>query len=246
MKKIIEEVDKEKGIKRVTTVDERWYIKETTDQKTGLPSLKYVPSVTWIAESYPKGIGFYKWLADKSWDEAEALKVAAGEKGSRVHQAIHELISGKEVRIDSKYTIDGEESELSLEDYDCIISFARWAAESKPTFIKTEYVVFNDELNYAGTVDLLCEIGGEKYIVDFKTSQYIWPSHKLQLSAYKKCGGDVKLAILQVGYRLNKKKYKFTEIDDCFDLFMSARNIWESENKGVEPKQKDYPLSIKL
>jgi hypothetical protein len=72
-----------RGIVQITTYDERWYAHEVKDPITGIPFIKFVPSVTWIAESYPKGIGFYRWLADKGWDEAEAIKEAAGDKAQR-------------------------------------------------------------------------------------------------------------------------------------------------------------------
>lgn len=88
MKKIIRITDEKRGIVQVTTSDERWYLKPSTDPVTELPVYKPVPSSTWIAEHWPKGIGFYRWLADKGWDEAEAIKAAAGDKGSAVHNAI--------------------------------------------------------------------------------------------------------------------------------------------------------------
>ena len=250
MRKTIRQVDNEKRIVQVTTVDERWYIKENTDKKTGLPILEYVPSVTWITDHYPKGTAFYKWLANKGWDEAEALKIAAGDKGSKVHFAICDLIDGKEVKIDSKYMnpTTEEMEELTLEEYECILSFVDWVNEVKPKIHHRELTVFNNEFGYAGTIDLICGINDKIYIIDFKTSQNIWPSHELQVSAYKHAYREKidKLAILQLGYKKKKKRYKFTEVDDQFDLFLAAKQIWEKETKGVQPKQKDYPLSIKL
>ena len=98
MKKEIRTVDKERGILQVTTVDERWYVKESKDEETGLPKHEYVPSVTWICDHYPKGVAFYKWLASKGWDESQAIKSAAGDKGSKVHYAIRDLIEGRVVQ----------------------------------------------------------------------------------------------------------------------------------------------------
>lgn len=255
MKKEIRVVDKQKGILQVTTVDERWYVRDMTDPETGEAKPLFVPSVTWICDHYPKGVQFYKWLASKGWDEAEAIKTAAGDKGSRVHRAIQDLIEGREVAIDARYpsSLDDKPQELSFEEYDAVMSFARWHKEYKPEFIAWEFPVWGD--GYAGTVDLLCAIEGQKYIVDFKTSAYIWPSHELQVSAYKQALAlkndkgepeDVKLAILQVGYRMNKKKFKFTEIDEQYQEFLAAKLIWAKEQKGVEPHQKDYPMSVKL
>ena len=249
MKKEIRQFDQEKKILQVTTIDERWYAKETEDKITGLPRFEYVPSVTWICDHYPKGTGFYKWLASKGWDEAEAIKNAAGDKGSKVHKAVQALIEGATINIDAKFLNPSteKEEELTLGEYDCLMSFVLWHKETNPQFLKWEFCVWGD--GYAGTVDLFCTINGEPYLVDFKTSQYIWPSHELQVSAYKRAGdfpSETKLAILQLGYKLNKKRFKFTDIEEQYQEFLAAKLIWAKEQKGVEPKQRDYPMSIKL
>ena len=229
---------KEEGVVQITTLDERWY--QVKD--------KFLPSITWIAGHYPKGIAFYKWLGGKGWDEAEAIKSAAGDKGSKVHKAIEDLIGGKELKMDDKYSdSSGEPSELTVEEWECIMSFSDWFKETKPKVIQLEQVVYNEKVGYAGTVDMVLEIEGKKWIVDIKTGQSIWPEYELQISAYKHAmQGIDKLAILQVGYRLNKRKWKLSEVEDKFDLFLSARKIWENENKDVQPKQKDYPTSLSL
>jgi len=249
MKKEIRTADTKKGIVQVTTVDERWYCQPVENPTTKLPEYKFVPSVTWIAESYPKGVGFYKWLADKGWDEAEALKVAAGDKGSKVHYAITQLLKAKSVRMDDKFSNPdtGKDEELTLEEYECILSFADWYNEVKPEIINNEFVVWNNDVGYAGTVDIICKIGEDTFIIDLKTSQNIYPSHEIQLSAYKHASGiNAKLAVLQLGYWRNKKKFKFTEVEDQFPLFLAAKQIWQKEHGGEKPKQKDYPVEIKI
>lgn len=257
MKKIIKDVDEKKGIVQVTIADERWYLKPSKDEN-GIPIIKGVPSVTWIAGKYPKGIQFYKWLADKGWDEAEAIKSAAGDKGSKVHKAIGDVLKGIEVRVDSKYEnpTTGEMEELTLEECDCILSFVNWFKEVKPKTITWESTVFSDQYNYAGTVDYICEIDGKPWIIDFKTSQYIWSEYELQLSAYRQTienaenhfrGLDVAnlgTAILQIGYKRNKNQYKFTEIENKFDLFLAAKKIWQHEHGDEQPNKKEYPIIL--
>jgi len=250
MKKEIREVDAEQKIIRVTTSDERWYIKNSVNKETGLPEYLYVPSVTWIAGCYPKGIAFYKWLANKGWDESQALKEAAGDKGSKIHLAIEDMIRGQIVKMDAKYLNKSTEQqeELTLEEYGCLMGFADWVKEQKPKFIKSEFVIFDDVIGYAGTVDCLCEIGGKTFLVDFKSGQYIWPEYELQLSAYKRALNmpELEMLILQVGYRRNKHAWKETIIEDKFDLFLSARKIWENEHGTEKPSQKDYPLEVSI
>lgn len=252
MQKIIKEVDEKRGIVQVTTADERWYLKQSQDPKTKLPIYKGVPSVTWIAGHYPKGIPFYKWLAEKGWDESQAIKNAAGDKGSKVHMAISAILAGEEVRIDSKFVNPSteKEEELTIDEIDCIKSFVDWRNEVKPESIAWDITVFSDNHNYAGTIDYICKIDGKVYIVDFKTSQSVWTEYELQVSAYKQAlieAGDkneLNLAILQIGYKRNKAMYKWNELEDKFPLFLHAKAIWAEENGDEKPKQKDYPIIL--
>lgn len=250
------------GTVQVTISDERWYSRQGTNAITGLPEIQFVPSVTWIAGFYPKGIGFYKWLADKGWDEAEAIKVAAGDKGSRVHRAIVDLIDGQTISMDAKYA-GGEavEQELSLEEYDCLRAFADWWAACEPETLGRELTVFNAEFHYAGTLDwvgLLHQppkgLSTGPWLLDWKTSKDVWPEHEIQVSGYAHSDwvrnetGDTPwhLGILQVGYRRNKAGWKLTEVEDQFPLFLAARQIWEKECQGVDVYRRDYPLSVSL
>ena len=251
MKKEIKEI--KDGVMRVTTTDERWYSKATTNPVTGLPDISYIPSVTWIAGYYPKGIQFYKWLAEKGWDESQAIKSAAGDKGSKVHYAIEDMITNKkEVKIDDKYVNPSTDQpeELTVEEYNCLMSFTNWFNAVKPKVLANEITGFNDKIGYAGTSDLICEIDGQKWLIDFKTGQNVWPEWEIQISAYRHFDSelvkDCKLAILQVGYNRNKVGYKFTEVLDQFPIFLAARQIWAKECEGIVPKQRDYPLSLKL
>ena len=234
----------ENGILRVTTSDERWY---GIPQEDG--SIRYVPSVTWICEHYPKGIGFYKWLASKGWDEAMALKEAAGDRGSTVHNAVVAMLKGETIRHDSAFTDEtGKQREITTEEYEGVISFADWWKENKPELIIFDKTVIAPDFSYAGTLDLLYKIKGEAWLIDLKTSSEIWPSHELQISAYGHCFNEpLKLGILQLGYKRNKKKkFKFTDIENQYELFEAAMKIWKKETSGIIPQQKDFPAEVKL
>jgi len=234
---------------QITTLDERWYIKQE-----GL----YVPSSTWIASFYPKGINYMKWLASKGWDEAEAIKIAAGNKGSKIHQAVYALLQGEEVKMSSEfYNEKGQLEELVPEEYHALMTFADWFHQLKPKVIFNEQVVFGkinkedkedkEDEDYAGTIDLLCEIDGVKWLIDIKTGQYIWPEHELQLSSYfHALGIEGNMAFLQLGYKRNKAGWKLTPCKDKFHLFKAAYQIWKNECANISPLQRDYPTSIKL
>lgn len=263
MKKYIKQVNEEKGLVQVTTQDERWYFKQGINKETGLPEMSSVPSVTWIAGYYPKGIGFYKWLAEHGWDEAESLKVSAGDKGSMIHEAIDVILAGCEVRIDSAFInkSTGKMEELTIDECDAILSFVKWQGENKPITIVKDYTIYSSKYGYAGTIDHIYMKEGEEvaYLQDFKSGQNIFREHEMQVSAYKQALledaelmekftelgiKEVKLELLQIGYKRNKNGYKVNEVEDCFDLFLTARKIWEKETNGEKPKQKDYPIIL--
>jgi PD-(D/E)XK nuclease superfamily len=258
MKKIIRDVDPKRGICQITVADERWYTKPTKDPQTGIPTIKAVPSVTWIVDYWPNKF-LENWRAEKGIDEAEAIKRAARDKGSAVHLAIEKILRGEELRIDTKVEDktksteqDAALRELTYEELVCIQSFIEWRNEVKPEVIATETTVFSDTHNYAGTVDFVCRIEGVPYVIDFKTSKQVSRAHELQVSAYRVAleNGEnplyeknpngtetgklvdvsgLKTAILQLGYTRNKAGYKFTEIEDAFPLFKVAQQIWKAE-----------------
>ena len=234
---------KEPGWVQITTLDERFYLRQEDE--------RVFPSVTWITGYYPKGVEFYKWLASKGWDESVAIKEAAGERGRRVHQAIEQLLNTGKIKMGDTFPVGESEnfSELTVEEWEAVMSFHEWYDLTRPEILAIEQVCYNEEEDYAGTIDLKVKIEGVTYVVDLKTSQNVWPEHKLQVSAYLHTpqGEAEKCAILQVGYRKNKKKlWKFTEVEDSFELFLAAKKIWHSENDNVMPKQYKFPTELTI
>lgn len=254
MKKEIRVVDEVRGIVQVTTTDERWYTRSVTDEVTGLPVYSFVPSVTWICSFYPKGIQFMKWMAGLGFNEAEAAKHAAGDKGSKIHLACAALIAGDEIRLESEFfnRSAGHPEPLTVPEYEAVMWFAEWYGRGEYEVLASEYAVWGD--GYAGTVDLRVRRKSDRAIgiIDIKSGQNLWPEYDMQLSAYKHADlapeGTIDwIAVLQVGYQKNKKqRFKFTDLEDKYDLFLAAKRIWQNETEGVRPLQRDYPLSIKL
>lgn len=62
--------------------------------------------------------------------------------------------------------------------------FLDWYSENDIIPHQTERIVYNDERQYAGTLDLLATINDKLTVIDFKTSSGIYPEYWLQVAAY--------------------------------------------------------------
>lgn len=251
-----------KRIIRLTLPDERWYGRDVPDSITGIPQIQYKPSMTWICSYWPKGIEYYKWLSEHGWDEAEAIKKEAGNKGDKIHQACEIIDKQGKISATDKFMNKqkGELEDLNFDELEAIKSYQEWVDEVKPICLANEMTIFggNEITEWAGTLDRIYKIGEQIWIVDLKSSNYIWTPYRIQVSGYSHADIDYrslgitdeewknrKLAILRLGYKYNKiKKYKFDEIEDLYDLFLVTCKIWKQENPDTKPKQRDFPLEI--
>jgi hypothetical protein len=244
MKKIIREVDEERSIVQVTVADERWYLTQTEDKQTGLPIYLPVPSVTWIASYWPKGVGFYKWLANKGWDEAESIKQEAGEKGSAVHLAVEMILKGEEFRIDTEIVDRAKTTEgnlvtrsLSLEELIGVQSFIDWRKEVEKEWsiesLAIEKVLISEEMGCGATVDWVARLTNKEtkdqkiVVIDFKTGNNVWMSYHVQLNTYKQ--------MLQNGenpiFELDENGVRSKEMIDMSNAEMAVLQLGYPRNK---------------
>ena len=110
----------------------------------------------------------YKLLWNARW----AMKDKAAKLGSTIHEAIEAYILDKPVPA----------WPLDVAPYlDQAIRFLR---EFEVLVEMTEASVFHREQKYAGTLDMIAEIAGQRWLVDFKTGKGVYPETALQMSAY--------------------------------------------------------------
>jgi len=197
------------------------------------------PSVTHVLDkTYPMDSYLIKWIRENGIAGQFEFQKAA-DRGTEVHVAIENLLHGDKVS-----TVDMEKRVAKG-----IQSFIDWYNETKPKILQSEEIVYNHEHRYAGGLDLLCEIGGVKYVVDFKTSNSVQDKHKIQVAAYHATIKEegVKTAILHLGNR-TKKGYSFLEYDPqpYWEQFVHLRKGYDLLYPKAEPKITDYPDYFEL
>lgn len=102
------------------------------------------------------------------------ISTGAAVRGTKVHK-LAERLTRNEEGIDFPEELRGH--------YESIVKFLRdWKV--RPLLI--EHVVGSYQWGYAGTFDLVAEVGdGRRILFDYKTGRSVWPETALQLAAYR-------------------------------------------------------------
>ena len=148
-----------------------------------------------LDQGFPKP-GLLKWSAEATakyavdhWEELAELKTSekldtlfgarfkdrdeAGRAGTLVHRLALELARGAEVDVPDY--IAGH-----------VDSYLKFATDWNVVDYLVEVVVLNRRWRYMGTLDLIGEIAGELWLIDFKTARSgVFAENGLQLAAYR-------------------------------------------------------------
>ena len=132
-----------------------------------------------------------------------------------------------------------------------------------PTLIEAEVHLFSDEIKVAGTCDLIVEINGELWLIDFKTSNHIQPTYELQTAIYGKCyeecyGKKVdRYGILWLKSSKRKsskdkmqgKGWEIVESERSFeeniDIFKTVKKLFDLENPTHAPIFTEFKTKVK-
>ena len=158
--------------RQINILDERFYQFEK-----GV----YFPSVTTVLEAYPKGYGFTNWLKQVGFNADHIVREAA-DVGSKIHNTIEAHLKGEDVHWMSE---DGS-ANFTLQEWKMLMGYREFMQLYKPKVLGVEVELVSELYEVGGTIDLPCEINGERWIIDHKTSNAIHKTHELQLCAYAK------------------------------------------------------------
>ena len=234
--------------KQITLPDSRYY------RRNG----KYYPSVTYVLGYYPKGKFFEDWLKKVGYSADYIVKKAADE-GTQVHEMIESYLNNEELN----FLSSNGDPLYNPNIWQMFLKFVEWWETYKPTLLETEVHLFSDKLKVAGTCDLVCEIEGEIWIIDFKTSNNIQTTYELQTAIYSECYEECfgKKADRQGILWLKSKKHKPSEgkmqgkgwemvepkrtQDENLDIFNTVRKLFDLENPKHSPVFTEFKTTVK-
>ena len=234
--------------KQITLPDSRYY------RRNG----DYYPSITYVLQAYPKGKHFEDWLK-KVGNSAEWIVKKSAEEGTKVHELIEDYFHGEEITLLNDKGIPKMDPEI----WKMFLRFVDFWETYKPTLVETEVHLFSDELKVAGTCDMLCEIEGKLWLIDFKTSNHVQPTYQLQTAVYGQCykecfGKEVDnygiLWLKSTKRKTNKEKMqgKGWEMvlptrthEENLDIFRTVRRLFDLENPNEAPVFTSFKTQVK-
>ena len=142
------------------------------------------------------------------------------DRGSSTHDFVEQHILGVAIDPSEYGTAEGNAR-----------SWLRFVEKHDPTFIMSEATVFNLRHGYAGTLDSIMEVGGQRWLVDVKSGPRTYIDHVIQLAAYRHAEGvyigagqvepmpevDATAVLL-----LGEDRYKFEPVEADQDAFERA------------------------
>jgi len=232
---------------QITLPDARYY------KRNG----EYYPSITYVLSCYPKGKHFQDWLKKVGYS-ADYIVKKAGEDGTQVHEMIEDYLNGKELNF----------LEHGIPMYDPniwqgFLRFVEWWETYKPTLLETEVHLFSDKIKVAGTCDLVCEIDGEVWVIDFKFSNNLQTTYELQTAIYSECysecfgkmpdrQGILWLKSSKRGPKEGKIQGKGWELfeskrthEENLDIFKTVKKLFDLENPKHKPTFTEFKTKVK-
>lgn len=231
-----------------------------------------IPSVTTITKVYSTGDALVGWAkretaacairnlellttmvqdggkaAAQSWLQGipDYQRDSAADLGSRVHAL-------------AEATVRGEDVEATPDEAPFVDSYRRWLDEVGPDFIALEEMVCSTTHGYAGTLDAIGLIDGERWLLDIKTGKSIYDEAAYQMVGYARAdfigraGDPTRYAIPRVDRfgiihvrpeRTRLVPYSVT--DETWEGFLACLRLHQLKGHLRSMKGEDYTREAK-
>ena len=174
----------------------------------------------------------------------EKIRDEAGEIGKETHSII-EKINNHEV-LDEK-----QMEKLDKRIRNSVNAYLFWKKQVGFEPEKSEFICYSKKHKFAGKIDCVGKINNELVIVDFKTTNAIYPEYWLQVAGYygafSEMFPDEKIKgcyIVRFG-KEDGEEFEAKNIEDIvlmeenFKVFLSAVDLWEWQTKQKEKEKEN-------
>lgn len=161
----------------------------------------------------------------------------AADAGTLAHMMVEAHIRGENPNaVLLKNSDAGEVRKLARQAFQ---SYLAWEAQSRIKIVDQEMSLVSEKYQYGGTPDAIGDIDGNLCLIDWKTSNSVYPDYLIQLSAYKNLIEECTDYRLTGGFhliRFSKEHADFghhywAELDDAWRQFKLFRRAYDLDKR---------------
>jgi len=163
---------------------------------------------TYLIEKLDNGEQITILDIEEAVKEPRRIKETAADIGTKIHEWINQWLEGKNPKIPEDDKVRNG-----------ITAFLQFQKKNKVKWIESERVVYSKKHDFAGFLDAVGKIGNKLVLVDFKSSNGIYPEYDIQTAGY------------QIAYEEETKKkidermiIRFGKEDGIFEVRSTDRN----------------------
>ena len=149
---------------------------------------KRVRGVTTVIGRFKDSGGLLYWAFEqgKAAERGEIEKLydkrdAAAQSGTLAHSMVENHINGKDILP----WREGVPQDTWAEAENAFQAYLSWASMTKLKIVEQEMPMVSEKYQFGGCPDAIGEIDNELCLVDWKTSNGVYPDYLIQLAAYK-------------------------------------------------------------
>jgi len=133
------------------------------------------------------GLMYWAFKQGKAAERGEIEKLydkrdEAAESGTLAHEMVEADINGNDY---AECVKDDTPEETAKEAIAAFDAYRNWASMTKLKIVEQEMPLVSEEYQFGGCPDAIGEINNELCLVDWKTSNGVYPDYLIQLAAYK-------------------------------------------------------------
>lgn len=203
-----------------------------------------VPGTTTIIGRFKESGGLIQWAYGRGKEhgrlialgrEAPSHLYAEVDKACDIGTLAHDMVEAHILGLPEVDTA-GVDSETIAKAISAFEEYLDWERQIGVEFVSTEDHLVSQTYKYGGTPDAVGIIDGKLCLLDWKTSNAVYPDHAIQLAAYQhlwnECYPDNQLTGPAYLLRFSKNypdfEYrKFGDLTDAFELFKHYRAAYD-------------------
>lgn len=197
---------------------------------------KRVPGVTTIVGRFKESGGLVHWAWQCGVDGIDYRKARddAASAGTIAHDMIECAIHGTKYKPPPDAT-----DELLAAAAMGLAGFRSWQEGSKVEILHTEVPLVSERYRYGGTIDAIGRVAGALVMLDWKTSNRIYPDYIVQVSAYRALWEEhhpdepiTGLHLLRVGKEhgdFHHHSWPLAVLDGGWSAFKLMRDLYDAD-----------------